>query len=115
MVTSVVGVRAAPPVFARVQRHSRSAGTLVGLALAFTLGVAELAEAAGLAPIVGAFVAGISLSRCRAADRIRRDLAPVGHLFIPVFFLQIGIEADISRFADPPCSPWPEHSWSWPC
>ncbi len=101
VVTTVVGVRIAPPVFAQVQQHSRSAGTLVGLALAFTLGVAELAEVAGLASIVGAFVAGISLSRCRAADRIRRDLAPVGHLFIPVFFLQIGIEADIGRFADP--------------
>ncbi len=101
VITTVVGVRVAPPVFALVQQHSRSAGTLVGLALAFTLGVAELAQAAGLAPIVGAFVAGISLSRCRAADRIRRDLAPVGHLFVPVFFLQIGIDADLGRFADP--------------
>ncbi len=101
VVTTVVGVRLAPRLFALVQQHSRSAGTLVGLALAFTLGIAELAEAAGLAPIVGAFVAGISLSRCRAADRIRRDLAPVGHLFVPVFFLQIGIDADVSRFADP--------------
>ncbi len=101
VITTVIGVRLAPQVFALVQRHSRSAGTLVGLALAFTLGVAELAEVAGLAPIVGAFVAGISLSRCRAADRIRRDLAPVGHLFIPVFFLQIGIDADVGRFADP--------------
>jgi len=101
VITTVVGVRVAPRVFALVQQHSRSAGTLVGLALAFTLGVAELAELAGLAPIVGAFVAGIALSRCRAADRIRRDLAPVGHLFVPVFFLQIGIDADVGRFADP--------------
>ena len=40
-------------------------------------------------------------SRCRQADqseRIRRDLTPVGHLFIPVFFLQIGIDADITAF-----------------
>jgi Kef-type K+ transport system membrane component KefB len=99
--TSVIGVRLAPPVFGIVQRHSRSAGTLVGLALAFTLGVAELAEGAGLAPIVGAFVAGLSLSRSRAADRIRRDLGPVGHLFVPVFFLEIGIQADLGRFGDP--------------
>src|SRR5262249_27368948 len=32
-------------------------------------------------------------------DRIRRELTPVGHLFIPVFFLQIGIDADIGAFA----------------
>ena len=101
LATSVVGVRLAPPLFARVQRHSRSPGTLLGLAFAFTLGVAELADLAGLAPIVGAFVAGLSLTRSRAAERLRRDLAPVGHLFVPVFFLQIGIEADVGRFADP--------------
>ncbi|MGI9034035.1 MAG: cation:proton antiporter [Acidimicrobiales bacterium] len=101
VVTAMIGVRVVPPLFAMVQRQSQSAGTLVGLALAFTLGVAELAQGAGLAPIVGAFVAGISLSSSRAADRIRRDLAPVGHLFVPVFFLQIGIDADVRRFADP--------------
>ena len=45
-----------------------------------------------LAPIVGAFVAGLALSRSDQRERIQRDLAPVGHLFIPVFFLGIGIE-----------------------
>lgn len=99
VVTSVVGVRVAPPLFAVLARVSRSSGTLVAVALAFTLAVSELASAAKLAPIVGAFVAGISLGRSPAADRIRRELTPVGHLFVPVFFLQIGIEADIGQFA----------------
>jgi Kef-type K+ transport system membrane component KefB len=101
LVTSVAGVRLVPPLFALVQRHSRSAGTLVAVALAFTLAVSELAEAAKLAPIVGAFVAGIALVRSPAAERIRRELTPVGHLFIPVFFLQIGIDAEVGRFGDP--------------
>ena len=57
-----------------------------------------LADAAKLAPIVGAFVAGLILGRCRPADRIRREMAPVGHLLIPVFFLQIGIDADVAEF-----------------
>src|SRR5207248_4227256 len=99
VITSVVGVRAAPRVFGFVARHGRSAGTLVAVALAFTLGVAELANAAKLAPIVGAFVAGVALGRSPVAERIRLDLTPVGHLFIPVFFLQIGIDADIGQFA----------------
>ena len=81
-----------------VERISRSTGTLVALGLAFTLAFAELADAAKLAPIVGAFVAGLALNRSDQADRIRRELAPVGHLFIPVFFLQIGIDADIDAF-----------------
>ncbi len=86
------------PLFAFVDRFSRSTGTLVAIAFAFALGFARLAEAAKLAPIVGAFVAGIALSKASAAPRISRELAPVGHLFIPVFFLGIGIDADISAF-----------------
>jgi Kef-type K+ transport system membrane component KefB len=99
--TTGVGARVAPPFFQFLHRYSRSTGTLVALALAFTLLFAELADAASLAPIVGAFVAGLSLSRSTVADRITRELAPVGYLFIPVFFLQIGIDADVDAFFDP--------------
>ncbi len=94
----LVGVRFAPPLFAAIDRVSRSTGTIVALAFAFTLAFAELADTAKLAPIVGAFVAGIALSRVDQSERIRRELTPVGHLFIPVFFLQIGIDADIAAF-----------------
>ena len=99
--TTLVGTHAAPPLFQFLQNSARSTGTVVVLALAFTLAFAELADAAQLAPIVGAFVAGLSLSRSTVSDRITRDLAPVGHLFIPVFFLQIGIDADVGSFFDP--------------
>ena len=100
VVASVVGVRLAPGVFAFLARRSRSSGTLVAMTLAFTLAVAKLASAARLAPIVGAFVAGLSLARSPAAGRIRRELAPVAHLFVPVFFLQIGIDAELRRFVN---------------
>ncbi len=98
---SLVGLKVVPPAFHWIDRHSRSAGTLVAVALAFTLALAELANSAKLAPIVGAFVAGVVLSRSQVAERVRHELTPVGHLFIPVFFLQIGIDADISAFARP--------------
>ncbi|MEX1125254.1 MAG: cation:proton antiporter [Acidimicrobiia bacterium] len=100
VISGIVGLRLAPALFAGIERISRSTGTLIALALAFTLAFAELANAARLAPIVGAFVAGLALGRSRQRDRIGRELAPVGHLFIPVFFLQIGIDVDISRFVD---------------
>lgn len=101
VVTTVVGSRAAPPLFQALNRYSRSPGTLVAVALAFALAFGELADAAKLAPIVGAFVAGLSLSRSNTSDRITRELAPVGHLFIPVFFLQIGIDAQVDQFFRP--------------
>ncbi len=101
VLASLIGVRLVPPAFALLRRYSRSAGTLVAVALAFTLAVSELAHAAQLAPIVGAFVAGLALGRSSAADRVRIELAPVGHLFIPVFFLEIGIDAQVRQFARP--------------
>ena len=55
--STAVGSKIAPPAFEWLHRRSRSAGTLVARALAFTLGFAELAEAAQLAPIVGCIVA----------------------------------------------------------
>jgi Kef-type K+ transport system membrane component KefB len=98
---TIVGQRFGPVLFGFVDRSARSAGTMVALALAFTLTFASLADAAKLAPIVGAFVAGLALSQTAQREHITRELRPVGHLFVPVFFLQIGIEADIADFAKP--------------
>ena len=98
---SILGARFAPGLFSFLDRNARSAGTLVALALAFTLAFAELADAAKLAPIVGAFVAGLALSGSSSSEKIQRELAPIGHIFIPVFFLQIGIAIDVGSLVQP--------------
>jgi Kef-type K+ transport system membrane component KefB len=101
VVCTVIGVLGAPRLFGWIERKARSSSTLLVLALAFALGVAQLATLAKLAPIIGAFVAGLSLGRTDSASRIQRELTPVGHMFIPVFFLQIGINVDVRTFIDP--------------
>jgi len=101
IITTVIGLALAPPLFAFIQRNARAGGTMIALALAFTLLFAEAAEAAKLAPIVGAFVAGLALSRSRQSERIQRDLAPLSHIFVPIFFLEIGARADISAMTKP--------------
>ena len=101
VVTTVLGSLLVPQIFSQIDRLSRSGGTLVALALAFTLGVSQLATVAKLAPIVGAFVAGLALGRSTVAARVERELKSVGHLFIPVFFLQIGINTDVKQFVKP--------------
>ena len=98
---SLIGVRLVPPAFEWLARNSRASGTLMVFGLALALAFSKLAELAKLAPIVGAFVAGISLSRSKVADRVHRELTPLGQLLIPVFFLQIGVNADISQFVEP--------------
>lgn len=100
VLATLVGLRVGPPAFAWLARSARGAGTLVAAALVFTLAFAELADRAELAPIVGAFVAGLCLAGTPAAERVERDLRPVGHLFVPVFFLAIGIDIDLAALAD---------------
>ena len=95
---SILGLRIAPALFSAIDRVSRSAGTLVALALAFTLAFAELADMAKLAPIIGAFLAGLALNKAEQGERVRRELTPIGHILIPVFFLQIGVDVDIAAF-----------------
>ncbi|MEA2498148.1 MAG: hypothetical protein QOH26_553 [Actinomycetota bacterium] len=101
VVATAGGAWLAPRVFDQLQRWARSPGTLVALSLAFILIFSVVAELAGLAPVIGAFIAGLALARSAQSDRIHRELAPVGHLFIPVFFLQIGIQVHLGEFADP--------------
>ena len=101
LLTGVVGLWAAPPVFAGVHRLSRSTGTMTAVAFAFTLAFATLADAAQLAPIIGAFMAGLAIGRTSQAHAVDRELRPVGHVFIPIFFLQIGIDTDIGAVLKP--------------
>ncbi len=98
VVCTALGLWLVPRVLAFIDRKARSNSTMFALALAFALGVSQLATVAKLAPIIGAFVAGMALGRSPSSARIQRELTPVGHLFIPVFFLQIGIAVDVSTF-----------------
>ncbi|MGD9704343.1 MAG: cation:proton antiporter [Acidimicrobiia bacterium] len=101
LLTGIVGLWAAPAIFGGVHRLSRSTGTLTAIAFAFTLAFATLADVAKLAPIIGAFMAGLAIGRTKQAHRVERELTPVGHLFIPIFFLQIGIDTDIGAVLKP--------------
>jgi len=101
LVTGLIGVFAVPKAIDLVHRRATSGATVVVAAMAITLGFAMLADAANLAFIIGAFMAGLCLGRSQHHERIARDLGAVGNIFIPVFFLQIGINADLGAMAKP--------------
>jgi Kef-type K+ transport system membrane component KefB len=76
-----------------------------GLALCFVL--AFVAELAGLAGIVGAFAAGLLLDpygegvRARAEEATLSELLhPLSSLFVPLFFVLMGIQVDLGSLAD---------------
>jgi Kef-type K+ transport system membrane component KefB len=85
-----------------------SGNVLLALAIAFCFVLAWLAAQVGLAPIVGAFAAGLVLDeahfesfRDRNAHRLDEYLQPVNALLVPIFFVLMGLKVDLRAFARP--------------
>ncbi|NBT26925.1 MAG: hypothetical protein EBT09_10305, partial [Actinobacteria bacterium] len=89
-----------PGFLRRISSASRSSSTIPVVAIALVLAFAVLADLANLAPIIGAFVAGLGLRKVAVHERIERDLSSLGQIFVPVFFLYIGISTDVSSMLD---------------
>ena len=99
--TTAASLKVVPPLFRWIRRSAVGAGTLLVATLVLTLALAELAIAAQLAPIIGAFVAGLALGTTKEAERIERDLTPLSHFFIPIFFAVVGIQIDVAALLRP--------------
>jgi len=66
------------------------------LAIGWCLGMAELAEALGLSPEIGAFIAGISVATEPISRFIAESLKPLRDFFLIVFFFSLGAAFDLS-------------------
>lgn len=107
LVTSlVIGSFLSPRIFSSALRL-RSAGVVHALSLSLCFALSFLALKAGLAPIVGAFAAGLVLEDVHFVGQIRRGEKPIAEtleplmaLFVPVFFVRMGMLVDIQAFAD---------------
>src|SRR5262249_6463962 len=85
-------------------------GMLLSFALAFCFAVAFVAGRVGLAPIVGAFAAGLVLDDVHYEALRERDarkralhelLEPLSGFLVPVFFVLMGMRVDLSVFGEP--------------
>lgn len=86
----------------------RVPGVLLALCLCFCFVVSAIAGFAGLAPIVGAFAAGVVLEevhyhpfRERGERKVEELLFPITTLIVPVFFVMMGFRVDLKSFASP--------------
>ena len=93
-----------PPI-AAVAKKSKSKGILPTAAIALILALALAAEMVGAPAIIGAFAAGIALSRkfCLSigpyscgldnglSERIEASTKPIIDLFVPIFFVMVGV------------------------
>ena len=98
---TVLGIWLVPRLIDRLDRSSRTDGTPVILALVVAFTLAGIAAVVKLAPVVGAFVAGLAVGPSARRDEIQRRLQPIGHLLIPLFFLQIGVDIQGRSFTEP--------------
>lgn len=129
----VIGDRVAPVISRWFSKVHTGGGMKFSILISFCLVFAWLAQLIGLAPIVGAFAAGLVLDEVHfrdfaepeliadfrriaggsdpeTAQRVRETiahhekhslevlLAPVGHFFIPLFFIYTGMQVKLEVF-----------------
>jgi Kef-type K+ transport system membrane component KefB len=100
-----LGVYFSPKVFGQASRLS-GRGVLLATALVFCFALAYLSSIIGLAPIVGAYAAGLILEPVHVRHFVDRgeqsveDLVhPISTFLVPVFFVIMGMRVDLGAFA----------------
>ncbi len=85
----------------------KAQGVLLSFSLLVCFLLAFIAGQIGLAPIVGAFAAGLILEEVHFKDfesrgehQLEELLAPIATLLVPIFFVRMGMLVDLTTFAN---------------
>jgi Kef-type K+ transport system membrane component KefB len=104
----IFGALQLPRTLFRSANFLRGHGLLVTTALVICFGFSYMANLMGLAPIIGAFAAGLILEGTHYHELGKREnhnledaLAPLSALLVPIFFVMMGTQVDLESFADP--------------
>ena len=93
----VIGNLTSKRLFNLVEKM-RVRGVLLLSALSFAFIFSYLASLVGLAPIVGAFAAGLVLANTHQFKSIEERIKPVSDVFTPIFFIMVGAAVDVAVF-----------------
>ncbi|MFT3711027.1 MAG: cation:proton antiporter [Archangium sp.] len=103
----VLGLWLSPRLF-KVASRLRATMVLLAFGLGFCFALAWLADFIGLAPIVGAFAAGLILEDVTYQDLKDKEqhtleelVEPISYFLVPVFFVLMGMRTDLKSFAQP--------------
>jgi Kef-type K+ transport system membrane component KefB len=94
-------------LFSRLVNQMSTRGSLVIVAMTFALILGESAEMVGLAPIIGAFAAGLVLARAEHHAHITERIKPVADVFVPIFFVLAGAAVELSLLNPLERQNWP--------
>ena len=102
-----LGVYLSPRLFSLASRLE-AGGVLLAVGLAFCFLLAWSADAIGLAPIVGAFAAGLVLEDLhyrnftdRGEHTLEHLVEPIASFLIPIFFVIMGVRTELRVFTEP--------------
>lgn len=100
----IIGNMLSPMIF-RIGSHMHVKGMLLSIALLICFALAYLANLIGLAPIVGAFAAGLILEkvhyteyRAWAGSSLEELIEPISTFLVPIFFVRMGMMVDLTTF-----------------
>jgi Na+:H+ antiporter len=105
LVGALVMGRALAPRFFRSAARLRGKGVIFTLALVTCFALSWAAAAVDLAPIVGAFAAGLVLEGVPfqellgAEQKVEDHLTPVATFLVPIFFVRMGLHVDLGSLA----------------
>jgi Kef-type K+ transport system membrane component KefB len=96
------------PNWFRQAAKLKTPGALLGIGLCFCFALAWAANAIGLAPLIGAFAAGLVLEDAHSELFVQRGEPALGELIqpmisflVPVFFVLVGIRTNLRLLAHP--------------
>jgi Kef-type K+ transport system membrane component KefB len=96
------------PQIIHVTSMNHHASFWTGFSLCLALASAQLAAFAGLAPLIGAFVAGLLLDDVYFVvgddfqkKRVEELLQPITNIMLTIFFVGIGSQVELETLADP--------------
>lgn len=81
---------------------TRSREVFAGTVLMVVIGAALLMELAGLSMALGAFIAGVLLADSKYRHNIEADIEPYRGLLLGLFFMAVGMTADIRLIGEMP-------------
>lgn len=97
------------PLMAKMASSSRTKGMIPTLIVSLILGLAVISHGVGAPEILGSFAAGIALARRfflplgasidhyshQLAEKIEESMTPIIDLFVPVFFVMVGVSINL--------------------
>lgn len=102
----IIGGWVAPRLF-KLASRMRGSGLLISFSLMFCFVMAYVSKIIGLAPIVGAFSAGLILDEVHFFDfsgkgehLLEELLKPIAAFLVPIFFVYMGMRVDLTSFGN---------------